>query len=450
MPNTTGNLCRRIVRSRHAVWRERVVIKTVIKTVNCRNFSDCGGRDGGCCGVPERAGLRVRPDGKGRPSYGTCEVCKVVEKIDPNAPVVQLTVSATPVVQPPQKIPPKPRSNWPPEMKKLVAHAIASDTGCGEIISRLIDNGGIDALTAGKVLAKQYGKLQTMAAAFRHFTGGDCGCADKHARLNRDFPLNRRYCYWTYCDSKFSKMAEALIRSLRRNGEQADFHCWSPDEIPSATETHKLQLSPAEKVHWLWKFRLLKDEVSKLEYQHYIYIDADSYCVRRPDDPLKLLCGDPVHAFLESAISDPKCSVGDWWSFPRDKMVAAMRELGVKCEKIYGVNGGAFIVKREAVAEFCDLGMKLWNYIRAQGTAVADEPGIAYAVMMMSKDPTAHEHEKWFSVWAHDHGSVFTNRLPDGTEWTFTNWLRRDQKFQVNPAILHLMRSKNALADSVS
>jgi hypothetical protein len=71
-----------------------------MKRANCKRFSDRNPNDGGYCDIPEKAGLRVFPDGKGAPSFKTCESCKVREPADPGKPaIVEITVNGKPRAQ---------------------------------------------------------------------------------------------------------------------------------------------------------------------------------------------------------------------------------------------------------------------------------------------------------------------------------------------------------------
>jgi hypothetical protein len=68
-----------------------------MKRVNCKHFSERNPSDGGYCDTPEKAGLRVFPNGRGMPSFKTCEACGVREPVDASKPaLIEITVNAKP------------------------------------------------------------------------------------------------------------------------------------------------------------------------------------------------------------------------------------------------------------------------------------------------------------------------------------------------------------------
>jgi hypothetical protein len=72
-------------------------------------------------------------------------------------------------VEPPA---PRPVSSWPFLARRLANLRDPSDRGLGDTVARHIDRLG------GEWLKRFYKRL----------TGGDCGCADRKAALNRRFP----------------------------------------------------------------------------------------------------------------------------------------------------------------------------------------------------------------------------------------------------------------------
>ena len=261
-------------------------------------------------------------------------------------------------------------------------------------------------------------------------------------KLNPD----RSLAFWNYSDGQHAKMTNALIKSLRRNGVANDFLCWSPEPIPAATKNHKLSLSAGDKFPlYGFKFKLLKEQVAQLDYEYFCWLDADNYCVRNPGNLLDLMRGDPVHAFLESDCTNPKCKRADWWKMPLPEYVKLMHEMGVGSERVWNTNAGFFIVKRDAIPEFCDLADAFWKEAAKRGTRFTEEAPLAYATMMMVKDPDRHTQRRGFDVWASDWTGVYSNRLPDGSGFDFEDYMS-GEKTKCNPAVIHLMRGDAVLA----
>ena len=69
---------------------------------------------------------------------------------------------------------------------------------------------------------------------------------------------------------------------------------------------------------------------------------------------------------------------------------------------------------------------------------------LAYATHMLCADPERHLMRRHFDVWACDWTGHYAGRLPDGKEWLFRDYFT-DEAHRVNPAVVHAMRSKDAL-----
>jgi len=51
-------------------------------------------------------------------------------------------------------------------------------------------------------------------------------------------------------------------------------------------------------------------------------------------------------------------------------------------------------------------------------------------------------------LWASDWLGVYKDRIPDGNEWVFTDYMTMEE-IPVNPAIVHAMRSKDTMIESI-
>lgn len=249
-------------------------------------------------------------------------------------------------------------------------------------------------------------------------------------------------CFWSVADGEYAYMLQALVDSYRRVGMSEDFHVFCDRPIAGATQQ---PLGRIDKTLYLFKLRLLQERVSRLPYGYFAFLDADNYFVRKPRSILELMQGAPVHSSLESDCCDPAALRPDWWGCPLQRYVALMRERGVESPRVFNVNAGFFVVAREAVTTFFELAMSFWEHARAAGHTFTEEAPLAYATHRLCKDPELHLMSRHFDVWSCDWIGNYSGRLPDGQPWIFRDYMTgRDQ--QVNPAIVHAMRSKHALA----
>lgn len=247
-------------------------------------------------------------------------------------------------------------------------------------------------------------------------------------------------CYWSVGDGRYAAMLETMVRSCRNVGVREDFHAFSDRQIPGTT-THRL--GPIDKRHYLFKIELLK-RLESLHYRYFAFLDADNFFVRAPPPLLDLMQLSPIHSALESDCTDAGAKRADWWGCPLPRYVSLMRERGVQSERVYNVNAGFFIVHRDAIRTVCGLVASFWEHSRAAGYLFTEEAPLAYATHMLCGDPDRHQMRNFFDVWSCDWTGNFDNRLPNGEAWTFRDYMT-DEPHLVNPAVVHAMRSKQAL-----
>jgi len=251
----------------------------------------------------------------------------------------------------------------------------------------------------------------------------------------------RDLAFWSIGDGPYAAMLQTLVRSYREVGMEDDFHAFSDRDIDGAV-THRVRAF--DKQHYLFKLRFLADEVARLPYRHFVFLDADNYFVRRPRPLLPLLQKAPLHAFLESDCTEPRNTRSDWWGCPLPRFIELMRSRGVTARRVYNVNAGFWIVHRDAIETVCRLMLEFWEHARAAGFFFTEEAPLAYAVHMLCADPERHLMRRHFDVWSCDWTGTFQDRVPDGRPWMFRDYFTNDEH-RVDPAIVHAMRSKSAL-----
>ena len=122
-----------------------------------------------------------------------------------------------------------------------------------------------------------------------------------------------------------------------------------------------------------------------------------------------------------------------------------MRHKGVKSDAIFNVNAGFWIVHHDVIDTFCDLALDFWHFCHKLGLDdFTEEPPLAYATHMLCGNPYLHTLRATHELWASDWLGFFIDILPDGRPWIFEDYFNAD-RFLVNPAIVHAMRSKEAL-----
>lgn len=250
-------------------------------------------------------------------------------------------------------------------------------------------------------------------------------------------------CYWSIGDGDFAYMLQTLVSSFREVGMVEDFHVFSDKEIVGATNHY---IRDFDKSFYLFKFGFLQQFMKHLDYRYFVFIDADSYFVRKPHPYLNLLKKSPIHAFLESDFTIPTIRK-DWHTCPLPKFVSLMRDCGITNEKIYNVNGGFFIVQREVIDVVCGLAIDFWQHCFQNGYAFTEEPSLAYVTQMLCEDPEQHLLRYHSDIWGTDWTGHYKDHLPDGKAWIFKDYFNHEL-YTVNPAMVHVLKGKPLLIEN--
>lgn len=253
-----------------------------------------------------------------------------------------------------------------------------------------------------------------------------------------------KFCYWSVAYGNHAKMIEATIASARAVGITEDFHVWADKDVKGAI-SHPCGVF--NKDHYIFKFKFLLDEVSKLDYDYFIFIDADNYFVRNIEGSTydAMLRSNKWFVQLESNCTSPFVKRGDWWGCPIKWYPLLFRYLGVKSEKIYNTNAGFWIVRKEAIKEFYDKAMGFFNFARNEMHLInfTEEPALAFVGHFVD-DPELNNFGATCDVWASDWTGHFKDKLPTKDHWDFEDYMTGERR-RVTPAIIHAMRSKDAL-----
>jgi len=257
--------------------------------------------------------------------------------------------------------------------------------------------------------------------------------------------MSGEYCYWTVVNGEYAEMAQAVIWSARQVGVFKDFHVWTDRPVDGAI-CH--EAGAFENWGCLFKLTYLRNAVQTLNYDYFIWFDSDSFFVRNPGNVLRVMQRSPIHIALESDLRRRENRRPDWWDCPNGTFAELMRSRGVCSKSIFNVNGGFFIIHHDVIETVFGLAFDFWQYCKSKGFVFNDEPLLAYAMQMLCANPYVHTLRNTSDLWASDWTGQFMDRLPDGKPWKFVDYFTGEES-EVNPAIVHAMRSKSALVESV-
>ena len=204
------------------------------------------------------------------------------------------------------------------------------------------------------------------------------------------------YCFWTVASGERASSAVAMIASARRAGVFKDFHVWTDAAIPDAECHAPGRFDPRD---GLFRFTYLRDAVSALKYDHYVWLDPQTEFTRDPGSVLRVLRRAPVHVPLTFDLADAARTDEEWCGVRCGELARRMREVGVAQRFVFAAHAGFFIVHREAVETFCNLAFDFWHRCERDGLHLPCEPLLAYAAQMLSGDPRLHHFSHGADVW---------------------------------------------------
>lgn len=256
--------------------------------------------------------------------------------------------------------------------------------------------------------------------------------------------MSKKVCYWSISWGNYDYMCQSLVNSAQKVGIQEDFITFTEKPINNCIN-HRLDTSIQLDQLQFFKFEYLKKQIYQLDYEYFIFIDSDHLFLRHPFlDIEDIMKSSPWHSFLESPLNSNKTQRNDWWGVPNNIMCSAMRQNGIETSEMRNTNGGFWICHKDFIFRASELAYEFHNFLKKLGHTVPEEVSIGYLSHLMSPNIADRFVEKFTNYWASDWTGIFKDILPTDTEWNSTSYMTYET-IPVRPAIIHAMRSKNAL-----
>ena len=256
----------------------------------------------------------------------------------------------------------------------------------------------------------------------------------------------KKICYWSISWGDYDYMVQALVNSFKNVGMQNDFVTYTEKPIRNCINfrlDNSIELDQLQ----FFKFKYLQKHLQKMDYDLFVFIDADHFFVRKPEIEIEsIILDSPWHSFLESPINTSETKRPDWWGVPNNIFVNTMRKNGVLSKEIRNTNGGFWICNKYFIDKACELAYNFHNYLKSFNIVVPEEVSIAYLSHLMSPDLKNRFLENFTNYWASDWTDNFKDQIPQNREWEYTSYMTYE-KIKVKPAIVHAMRSKKALVE---
>lgn len=235
-------------------------------------------------------------------------------------------------------------------------------------------------------------------------------------------------------------MMEHCVRTARQAGVFKEFHVLTDRALIGCDCYDAYQF---EKTHGLFKLHYLKVGMSRLNFDFFVWLDADTVFVRQPLDLLAAVSRSPIHVPLEASLSalteDRDCQGVSLFRL-RD----LFRQEGI-VNQAFLCDSAFWIVHHDAIDTVYELALGFWHKAKEVGVMVDVSAALGYAMQILCADPEAHLLVRHPDIWASDDRGRFKNGVPDSGPWTWKHLLGGDG-FTIRPAIIHLPHSKELLA----
>jgi len=246
-----------------------------------------------------------------------------------------------------------------------------------------------------------------------------------------------KYCYWSVATGAYGPMMEQCVRSARAAGVFQQFHVLTDRPLEGCECYDAFE---CDKADGLFKLHYLKVGMSRLSFDYFIWLDADTVFVKRPIDVLGSLGKSPLHIPLEVNLSALGADAV-WKGVSIFALRDLFREQGVM-NQVY-LSGSAFwIVHHDAIDLVYDLAFKFWHQAKEAGLLADVSMALSYAAQILCGDPAGHLLRNAPALWAGKDAENYHEHVSDGSSWRWRHPLAAEP-LEVRPAIVHLARQSN-------
>lgn len=246
-----------------------------------------------------------------------------------------------------------------------------------------------------------------------------------------------KYCYWSVATGAYGALFEQCVRTARAAGVFREFHVLTDRALAGCDCYDAMQ---CDKAHGLFKLHYLKVGMSRLLFDWFIWIDADTVFIRNPLDVLGPLGRSPVHVPLEvnlSGLTEDSNWKGVSLFALRDQFV----QQGVMNE-VYLSESAFWIVHRDAIDTLYEVALKFWHKAKENGLLVDVSAALGFAAQILCADPEKHLLGNAPQLWAGDYSGQLSAPGELESTWQWAHPLDQNNPVQVRPAMVHLCRSR--------
>jgi hypothetical protein len=232
---------------------------------------------------------------------------------------------------------------------------------------------------------------------------------------------------------------ERCVRTARVAGVFREFHVLTDRPLKGCQCYDAYE---CDKAQGLFKLHYLKVGMSRLTFDYFIWLDADTVFVRNPVDILGVLGHSPIHVPLEVSLSAMREDL-EWKGLSITKLRDLYCEAGITSQT-YLSQSAFWIVRREAIDAVYELAFQFVNLAKEKGVSVNVDAALGYAMQLLCADPEGHLLTKHPEVWASDGLGQVAEPLHNGKSWRWQPPAGREAVL-INPALIHVPRTRRAV-----
>ncbi len=258
------------------------------------------------------------------------------------------------------------------------------------------------------------------------------------------------YCYWSVATGPYAELMARCVASARAAGVFKEFHVMTDRPIQGAESYEAYEVELTDK---LFKLVYLKAAISKLNFDYYVWVDADTLFHRNPRNLLASLSRSPIHVPLEINLSaliadadgrrsqsgtaasaapatgQPGVGQSSWatgmpifqgvnndgetasGAADVDAVHARLHGLSIRdyvklfaaagvSNPVYWSRSAFWIIRRTAIERVCELALHFRAFVKDRGATADATAGLSFAMQMLCADPAKHELFERPDLWA--------------------------------------------------
>lgn len=244
--------------------------------------------------------------------------------------------------------------------------------------------------------------------------------------------MKARYCYWSLATGGYGPMMENCVRSAGDAGVFKEFHILTDRPLAGCECYDAFQ---CDKSDGLFKLHYLKVGMSRLSFDYFVWLDADTVFMRNPVDLLGMLGKSPIHVPLEVNLA-PLTEDKTWNGASVFGFRDQLRSQGIANEP-YLSGSALWTVHHDAIDAVYDLALGFWHKAKEAGLILDVSAALGFAMQILCADPEAHAAARHTRLWATDYEGRFKDSHVDGKPWSWRHPLGTET-CEVQPAIVHL------------